>query len=139
VSRRGRRQHASPLRPLRRQPALPGHPDPRPATRARRRADEGRLHGAGVGRLCGRHVRRARRRGGDPAGRPAPAGAGTHGRTSDRRRGDRRRPGVLGGDVGDSFEELERGDTPGRQLVLELAAPTYLAQVADVRVPYPRS
>ncbi len=36
-------------------------------------------------------------------------------------------PVVLGGDVGDSFEELERGDTPGRQLVLELAAPTYRA------------
>lgn len=48
-------------------------------------------------------------------------------------------PVVLGGDVGDSFEELERGDTPGRQLVLELAAPTYLAHVAEVRVPHPRS
>jgi hypothetical protein len=46
---------------------------------------------------------------------------------------------VLGGDVGHSFEELERGDTPGRQLVLELAAPTYLAHVAEVRVPHPRS
>jgi N-acyl homoserine lactone hydrolase len=46
---------------------------------------------------------------------------------------------VLAGDVGDSFEELERGDTPGRQLVLELAAPTYLAHVAEVRVPHPRS
>ena len=46
-------------------------------------------------------------------------------------------PVVLGGDVGDSFEELERGDTPGRQLVLELAAPTYLAHVAEVRVPHP--
>ena len=44
-------------------------------------------------RLSGRDVRRARRRGGDPAGRQAPAGAGTHGRTSGRRRGDRRRPG----------------------------------------------
>jgi N-acyl homoserine lactone hydrolase len=48
-------------------------------------------------------------------------------------------PVVLGGDVGDSFEELERGDTPGRQLVLELAAPTHLAHVAEVRVPHPRS
>jgi hypothetical protein len=48
-------------------------------------------------------------------------------------------PVVLGGDVGHSFEELERGDTPGRQLVLELAAPTYLAHVAEVRVPHPRS
>jgi N-acyl homoserine lactone hydrolase len=42
---------------------------------------------------------------------------------------------VLGGDVGYSFEELERGDTPGRQLVLDLAAPTYLAHVAEPRVP----
>jgi N-acyl homoserine lactone hydrolase len=33
-------------------------------------------------------------------------------------------PVVLGGDVGHSFEELERGETPGQQLVLELAAPT---------------
>jgi len=44
-------------------------------------------------------------------------------------------PVVLGGDVGHSFEELERGDTPGRQLVLELAAPTYLGHVAEPRVP----
>ncbi len=44
-------------------------------------------------------------------------------------------PVVLGGDVGYSFKELERGDTPGRRLVLELAAPTYLAHVAEVRVP----
>ena len=48
-------------------------------------------------------------------------------------------PVVLGGDVGHSFEELERGDTPGRQLVLELAAPTYLAHLAEARVPHPRS
>jgi len=45
---------------------------------------------------------------------------------------------VLGGDVGDSFEELERGDTPGRRLVLGLAAPTHLAHVEEVRVPQPR-
>jgi N-acyl homoserine lactone hydrolase len=44
-------------------------------------------------------------------------------------------PVVLGGDVGYSFAELERGDTPGRQLVLELGAPTYLAHVAEPRVP----
>src|SRR5919201_1859625 len=48
-------------------------------------------------------------------------------------------PVVLGGDVGDSFEELERGDAPGQQLVLELAAPTHLPHVAEVRVPHPRS
>ena len=42
---------------------------------------------------------------------------------------------VLGGDVGYSFEELGRGDTPGRQLVLDLGAPTYLAHVAEPRVP----
>src|SRR3954465_871710 len=41
---------------------------------------------------------------------------------------------VLGGDVGYSFAEIGRGDTPGRQLVLELGAPTYLAHVEDVRV-----
>ena len=44
-------------------------------------------------------------------------------------------PVVLGGDVGHSFEELDRGDTDGRRLVLELAAPTYLAHVAEPRVP----
>jgi N-acyl homoserine lactone hydrolase len=44
-------------------------------------------------------------------------------------------PVVLGGDVGYSFAELERGDTPGRRLVLELAAPTYLAHVEEPRVP----
>lgn len=42
---------------------------------------------------------------------------------------------VLGGDVGYSFAELARGDTEGRRLVLELAAPTYLAHVAEPRVP----
>jgi N-acyl homoserine lactone hydrolase len=46
-------------------------------------------------------------------------------------------PVVLGGDVGHSFEDLESGSTPGQQLVLELAAPTHLAHVADVRVPQP--
>jgi hypothetical protein len=46
---------------------------------------------------------------------------------------------VLGGDVGHWFEELERGETPGQRLVLELAAPTYLAHVAEVRVPHARS
>ncbi len=44
-------------------------------------------------------------------------------------------PMVLGGDVGHTFEELERGDTPGRRLVLELAAPTYLGHVEEPRVP----
>jgi N-acyl homoserine lactone hydrolase len=44
-------------------------------------------------------------------------------------------PVVLGGDVGHSFEELEQGDTPGKQLVLELAAPTYLGHVREPRVP----
>ena len=45
-------------------------------------------------------------------------------------------PVVLGGDVGYSFEEIGRGDTPGRQLVLELGAPTYLAHTEKVRVPH---
>lgn len=47
-------------------------------------------------------------------------------------------PVVLGGDVGTTFEELERGDTPGRKLVLDLAAPTHLAHVEEVRVPHAR-
>ena len=47
-------------------------------------------------------------------------------------------PVVLGGDVAISFEELELGDTPGQKLVLELAAPTHLAHVAEVRVPHPQ-
>ena len=48
-------------------------------------------------------------------------------------------PVVLGGDVGHSFAELGRGDTPGRQLVLELAAPTYLAHVVNPHVPHPNA
>ena len=44
-------------------------------------------------------------------------------------------PVVLGGDVGHSFEDLEDANTPGKQLVLELAAPTHLAHAAEVRVP----
>jgi N-acyl homoserine lactone hydrolase len=47
-------------------------------------------------------------------------------------------PVVLGGDVGYSFAEVGRGDTPGRRLVLELGAPTYLAHVEQPRVPEPR-
>jgi len=42
---------------------------------------------------------------------------------------------VLGGDVGYSFAEIGRGDTPGKRVVLELAAPTYLAHVEKPRVP----
>jgi N-acyl homoserine lactone hydrolase len=42
---------------------------------------------------------------------------------------------VLGGDVGHSFAEVGLGDTPGKQLVLELAAPTYLAHVWKPHVP----
>ena len=48
-------------------------------------------------------------------------------------------PVVLAGDVGYSFAELERGDTDGRRLVLELAAPTYLAHVERPRVPRARA
>ena len=44
-------------------------------------------------------------------------------------------PVVLGGDVGHSFEQLERGETPGQRLVLDLAAPTHLAHAEEVRVP----
>ncbi len=44
-------------------------------------------------------------------------------------------PVVLGGDVGHSFKEIGEGDTPGKQLVIELGAPTYLAHVWEPRVP----
>jgi N-acyl homoserine lactone hydrolase len=47
-------------------------------------------------------------------------------------------PVVLGGDVGYSFAEIGLGDTPGKRIVLELAAPTYLAHVAEPRVPVRR-
>jgi N-acyl homoserine lactone hydrolase len=42
---------------------------------------------------------------------------------------------VLGGDVGHSFADLGRGDTPGKLLVIELAAPTYLSHAEEQRVP----
>lgn len=44
-------------------------------------------------------------------------------------------PVVLGGDVGHSFAEIAQDDTPGKRLVLELAAPTYLAHVEEPRIP----
>jgi N-acyl homoserine lactone hydrolase len=44
---------------------------------------------------------------------------------------------VLGGDVGYSFAEIGRGDTPGKRLVLELAAPTYLAHSREPHIPRP--
>jgi N-acyl homoserine lactone hydrolase len=44
-------------------------------------------------------------------------------------------PVVLGGDVGHSFEEIGLADTPGKRLVIELAAPLYLAHVTEPRVP----
>jgi N-acyl homoserine lactone hydrolase len=45
-------------------------------------------------------------------------------------------PVVLGGDVGHTFRELGAGDTPGKRLVLELAAPTYLAHVRNPHIPH---
>jgi N-acyl homoserine lactone hydrolase len=48
-------------------------------------------------------------------------------------------PVVLGGDVGYSFAEIGLADTPGKRLVLELAAPTYLAHVDGARVPRRRN
>jgi N-acyl homoserine lactone hydrolase len=45
-------------------------------------------------------------------------------------------PVVLGGDVGYSFAEVGEGDTEGKRLVIELGAPTYLAHVAEPRVPH---
>jgi N-acyl homoserine lactone hydrolase len=44
-------------------------------------------------------------------------------------------PVVLGGDVGYSFAQVGEGDTEGKRLVLDLAAPTYLGHVAEPRVP----
>jgi N-acyl homoserine lactone hydrolase len=44
-------------------------------------------------------------------------------------------PVVLGGDVGYSFSEIGEADTPGKRLVLELAAPTYLAHSREPHVP----
>jgi len=46
---------------------------------------------------------------------------------------------VLGGDVGYSFAEIGKGDTPGKRLVLELAAPTYLAHSREPHVPRPNA
>jgi N-acyl homoserine lactone hydrolase len=46
-------------------------------------------------------------------------------------------PVVLGGDVGHTFREVGEADTPGKRLVLELAAPTYLAHVREPHVPHP--
>jgi N-acyl homoserine lactone hydrolase len=46
-------------------------------------------------------------------------------------------PVVLGGDVGYSFADIGQGDTPGKRVVLELAAPTYLAHKREPRVPHP--
>jgi N-acyl homoserine lactone hydrolase len=42
---------------------------------------------------------------------------------------------VLGGDVGHSFEEIAEADTPGKQYVIGLGAPVYLAHVEEPRVP----
>ncbi len=45
-------------------------------------------------------------------------------------------PVVLGGDVGHTFREIGEADTPGKRLVIELAAPTYLAHVREPHVPH---
>jgi len=44
-------------------------------------------------------------------------------------------PVVLGGDVGHSFREIGEDDTPGKRLVIELGAPTYLGHVWEPHVP----
>lgn len=44
-------------------------------------------------------------------------------------------PVVLAADVGYSFAEVAEGDTEAKRLILELAAPTYLAHVEEPRVP----
>jgi hypothetical protein len=43
--------------------------------------------------------------------------------------------GLLGGDVAYSFRELGEADTPGKQRVLELGLPTWLAHAEHPRVP----
>jgi len=48
-------------------------------------------------------------------------------------------PVVLGGDVGYSFADIGLGDTPGKRLVLELAALTYLAHARNPHVPRPNA
>jgi N-acyl homoserine lactone hydrolase len=45
-------------------------------------------------------------------------------------------PVVLGGDVGHSFREVGQADTSGKRLVIDLAAPTYLAHVHEPHVPH---
>ena len=42
---------------------------------------------------------------------------------------------VLGGDVGHSFNEIGEADTPGKQYVIELGAPVYLAHHERPHVP----
>jgi integrase len=81
LSTRLRHQHPPALRPLRREPPLPGRADPRPGARARRRALARPLHGPRMGRLRRRDVRRARGRSGAAPGNPAAANARAHGRT----------------------------------------------------------
>jgi N-acyl homoserine lactone hydrolase len=44
-------------------------------------------------------------------------------------------PVVLGGDVGHSFREIGEENTPGKRLVIELGAPTYLGHVWEPHVP----
>ena len=44
---------------------------------------------------------------------------------------------VLGGDVAYTFRELGRGDTVGRQRVLELGVLTWLSHVERPKVPRP--
>jgi hypothetical protein len=41
--------------------------------------------------------------------------------------------------VGHTFRELGQGDTPGKRLVLDLGAPTYLAHVREPHVPHPNA
>ena len=48
-------------------------------------------------------------------------------------------PVVFGGDIGYSFREIGEADTPGKRLVLELAAPTYLAHAREPHVPHPNA
>src|SRR5207247_1923391 len=133
--RRLRHQHPPAFRPLRRQPPLPGRADPRPGTRARRRAFARRLHDPRMGRLRGatyvEHEGEVELLSGIRL-LPAPGhtdghqvvvvetGAGTN---------------VLGGDVGVWFGELGSGTTEGQRRVLALGAPTWLSHAPGPKIP----
>ena len=73
-----------------------------------------------------------------PGVRLVPAPGHTRG-TPDRRRRDRRGAGRSRRRRRLLVRGIGQGDTPGKRLVLELAAPTYLAHVREPHVPHPNA